>query len=166
MVCSVVQSMQVGPPPANGFGVDWRGAAYVQDKKSPVVAPLRAELGPAHDSSGGWMVKGPGGNIKMTQPTAFTTSMLAWGVLSFPTGYGSSKQQALTQIQVRSACVSCVSSLCTCAKYCPSAGCGPGCLVVGQACCGSPPCLMLKPHICKLSDWFNDFDNIQAQKQS
>ncbi len=108
--------MQVGPPPANGFGVDWRGAAYVQDNKSPVVAPLSAELGTAHDSSGGWMVKGPGGNIKMTQPTAFTTTMLAWGVLSFPAGYGASKQKALTQIQVRSACVRYVSSLCTCAS--------------------------------------------------
>ncbi len=92
--------MQVGAPPNNGYSVDWRGTAYTQDSKSPVVAPLTTTLGPAHDSSGGWMAGGAGGNIKMTQPTAFATSMLAWGVLSFPKGYGSSQTEALTQIQV------------------------------------------------------------------
>jgi len=97
-----MQSMQVGTPPSNGFAVDWRGAAYTQDSRSPVVAPLVATLGAAHDSSGGWMVGGPGGNIKMTQPTAFSTTMLAWGLLSFPSGYGSSRTATLAQIQVSS----------------------------------------------------------------
>ena len=42
------------------------------------------------------------GTVKMTQPTAFTTAMLAWGLLSFPKGYASAKakQQALDQIRV------------------------------------------------------------------
>ncbi len=30
---------------------------------------------------------GLAGNLKMTMPTAFTTAMLAWGLISFGTGY-------------------------------------------------------------------------------
>ena len=30
---------------------------------------------------------GSAGNLKMTMPTAFTTAMLAWGLLSFGSGY-------------------------------------------------------------------------------
>ena len=30
---------------------------------------------------------GLAGNLKMTMPTAFTTAMLAWGFISFGTGY-------------------------------------------------------------------------------
>jgi hypothetical protein len=41
------------------------------------------------------------GNIKMTQPTAFTTAMLAWGLLQFPKGFkGGSQTGVLQQIQV------------------------------------------------------------------
>lgn len=44
----------------------------------------------------------PAGNIKMTQPTAFTTAMLAWGLLQFPKGFkGGSTSGVLQQIQVR-----------------------------------------------------------------
>ena len=32
---------------------------------------------------------GDSGLLKMTMPTAFTTAMLAWGLLSFPAGYKS-----------------------------------------------------------------------------
>jgi hypothetical protein len=41
----------------------------------------------------------------MTQPIAFTTAMLAWGLLQFPKGFGASKNGVLQQIQVRSASV-------------------------------------------------------------
>ena len=38
----------------------------------------------------------------MTQPTAFTTAMLAWGLLQFPKGFkGGSQTGVLQQIQVR-----------------------------------------------------------------
>lgn len=38
----------------------------------------------------------------MTQPLAFTTAMLAWGLMSFPQSYtGSVRTQTLQQIQVR-----------------------------------------------------------------
>lgn len=36
----------------------------------------------------------------MTQPIAFTTAMLAWGLLQFPKGYGSSRTNVLQQVQV------------------------------------------------------------------
>lgn len=55
----------VGSNPANGYGVDWRGTAYAQDAKSPIVAPLTAVQGVAHDSSGGWMTGGAGGACLM-----------------------------------------------------------------------------------------------------
>jgi hypothetical protein len=51
----------VGNVPSNGYGVDWRSTAYAQDAKSPIVAPLTAVQGVAHDSSGGWMTGGAGG---------------------------------------------------------------------------------------------------------
>jgi hypothetical protein len=51
----------VGNVPGNGYGVDWRSTAYAQDAKSPIVAPLTAVQGVAHDSSGGWMTGGAGG---------------------------------------------------------------------------------------------------------
>lgn len=40
------------------------------------------------------MTGGQAGTVKMVQPTAFTVTMLAWGLLSFPKGYKSSGQQA------------------------------------------------------------------------
>ena len=53
----------MGTAPANGYGVDWRAAAYTQDAKSPIVAPLTAVQGAVHDSSGGWMTGGAGGEL-------------------------------------------------------------------------------------------------------
>lgn len=38
-------------------------------------------------SAGGWLTGGAAGNVQLTMPTAFTVSMLAWGLLSFPDGY-------------------------------------------------------------------------------
>lgn len=42
------------------------------------------------------------GTIKMTQPTAFTVAMLAWGISAFPKAYTRTKQAnaALSQVQV------------------------------------------------------------------
>jgi hypothetical protein len=98
-----VQSMQVGTLPQNSLSVPWRSTAYAQDAKAPLVTPLTNILGTTHDSSGGWMTGGPGGNIKMTQPTAFTTMMLAWGVIAFPNGYLGSRPAAMNSIQVTTA---------------------------------------------------------------
>lgn len=95
-----LQSMQVGTLPQNSLSVPWRSTAYAQDAKAPLVTPLTNILGTTHDSSGGWMTGGPGGNIKMTQPTAFTTMMLAWGVIAFPNGYLGSRPAAMNSIQV------------------------------------------------------------------
>lgn len=97
------QSQQVGQATAanGGFGVNWRQAAYVQDAQSPIVAPLTATLGAAHDSSGGWMTGGPGGNIKMVMPTAFSTAMLAWSVLSFEKGFNKAKAKPKTLSQIQ-----------------------------------------------------------------
>ena len=39
------------------------------------------------DLTGGWASGGAVGTVKMTVTTAFTTSMLAWGLLTFPRGY-------------------------------------------------------------------------------
>jgi endoglucanase len=39
------------------------------------------------DLTGGWASGGAVGTVKMTITTAFTTSMLAWGLLTFPKGY-------------------------------------------------------------------------------
>ena len=39
------------------------------------------------DLTGGWASGGAVGTVKMTVTTAFTTSMLAWGMLTFPRGY-------------------------------------------------------------------------------
>ena len=41
------------------------------------------------DPKRGWNISAGGlaGNLKMTMPTAFTTAMLAWGLLSFGSGY-------------------------------------------------------------------------------
>jgi hypothetical protein len=55
------------------------------------------------DLTGGWITGGPAGNLKMTMPTAFTTSLLAWGLLSFPDGYAQSNATANTMQQVKCA---------------------------------------------------------------
>ena len=34
------------------------------------------------------------GDLKLTMPTAFTVSMLAWGALAFPTGYQKAHQMS------------------------------------------------------------------------
>lgn len=92
---------QVGTLPAN-FPIDWRGNAYLQDGASTLIAPNKTLPTGTVDVSGGWMVGGPGGNIKMTQSTAFTVAMLAWGLSAYPKAYSSAKatNAALTQVEV------------------------------------------------------------------
>lgn len=56
-----------------------------------------------NDLTGGYLNGGPAGNLKMTMPTAFSTSLLAWGLLSFPSGYANSNATANTMAQIRCA---------------------------------------------------------------
>lgn len=57
--------------------------------------PVARTLGPKYYN---WRA----GTIKMTQPTAFTVAMLAWGISAFPKAYSQAKQTnaALSQVQV------------------------------------------------------------------
>ncbi len=55
---------------------------------------------PLEHNPGLEVCRGCAGNVKMTQPIAFTTAMLAWSVLSFPKGLGGSKTDTLQQVQV------------------------------------------------------------------
>ena len=55
------------------------------------------------DLTGGWINGGPAGNLKMTMPTAFTTSLLAWGLLSFGSGYSQSNATANSMQQIKCA---------------------------------------------------------------
>ena len=52
-----------------------------------IVSPLQ-ERGPPNlgfgNMTGGFMMGGQAGTLKMTLPTAFTISMLAWSMLEFP----------------------------------------------------------------------------------
>ena len=54
-------------------------------------APLRC----MHARSGG-----DSGMLKMTMPTAFTTALLAWGLLSFPQGYSQAGMTATAQAEL------------------------------------------------------------------
>ena len=51
--------------------------------------------------SGGWLSGGPAGDLKMSVPMAFTTSLLAWGMLAFPSGYAAANQTHAGQQSVR-----------------------------------------------------------------
>ena len=66
---------RVGPLPAN-YTIPWRGSAYLQEGNTKVAGFT--------NMTGGFMTGGNAGTLKMTIPTAFTLSMLAWGMLEFP----------------------------------------------------------------------------------
>ena len=66
---------RVGPMPAN-YTIPWRGSAYLQEANTKVAGFT--------NMTGGFMTGGNAGTLKMTIPTAFTLSMLAWGMLEFP----------------------------------------------------------------------------------
>ncbi|KAK9842280.1 hypothetical protein WJX81_004432 [Elliptochloris bilobata] len=75
-------------PPDNG--VPWRSDA------------LLWETGPGEiDLTGGWLNGGSAGDLKMSVPTAFTTSLVAWGMLAFPAGYAAANQTYAGQQSVR-----------------------------------------------------------------
>ncbi|KAK9837911.1 hypothetical protein WJX74_007544 [Apatococcus lobatus] len=53
-------------------------------------SPMTQEADPFNgfpDLSGGWMQGGNAGTLKLTMPIAFTTTMLAWSLLAFPTSF-------------------------------------------------------------------------------
>ncbi len=60
--------------------------------------------------AGGWLQGGDAGNLKLTLPTAFTTSMLAWGLVAFPSGYKTETSRA----KVCRMCSAAASLSCTC----------------------------------------------------
>ena len=66
---------RVGPLPGN-YTIPWRGSAYLQEANTKVAGFT--------NMTGGFMTGGNAGTLKMTIPTAFTLSMLAWGMLEFP----------------------------------------------------------------------------------
>ena len=66
---------RVGALPAN-FTIPWRGPSLLQERGPP-------NLG-FGNMTGGYMTGGQAGTLKMTIPTAFTISMLAWSMLEFP----------------------------------------------------------------------------------
>ena len=66
---------RVGPLPGN-YPIPWRGSAYLQEANTKVAGFT--------NMTGGFMTGGNAGTLKMTIPTAFTLSMLAWGMLEFP----------------------------------------------------------------------------------
>ena len=70
-----MDAQRVGTLPADNE-VPYRSNALVYEES----------IGPANgDISGGWLEGGALGNLKMTVPTAFSTSLLAWGLIAFPT---------------------------------------------------------------------------------
>ncbi|KAK9828913.1 hypothetical protein WJX72_002766 [[Myrmecia] bisecta] len=73
-------SQRVGQLPAD-FRIPWRGDSLLQQRgfNGTVL-------------SGGFMNGGDAGTLEMTIPTAFSTSLLAWGMLAFPEGYNKSQQ--------------------------------------------------------------------------
>lgn len=84
-----MNSMRVGVLPADN-SVSYRANS------------LTYESGPGgSDLTGGWLTGGGAGNLKMTMPTAFATSMLAWGLLAFPKGFSNSGQTAQTLENVK-----------------------------------------------------------------
>ena len=74
--------LQVGTLPVNQ-PISWRGNSLTYEASQ--------QYGFA-DLTGGWITGGATGNIKMTQPIAFSTSLLAWGLLKFGTGFSKGKQ--------------------------------------------------------------------------
>lgn len=70
-------AQRVGTLPATS-AIPWRSNALTYEADAARGFP---------DLTGGWLNGGAGGDLKLTMPTAFTTAMLAWGLLAFPSGY-------------------------------------------------------------------------------
>jgi endoglucanase len=58
------------------------------------------------------------GNLKMTMPIAFTTSMLAWGMLAFPDGYAEAGTTKGVLEQVQWSCHVILYTLCALCSQC------------------------------------------------
>ena len=69
------ESQRLGPLPSN-FSVPWRGPSLLYERGPPAQG--------FGNLTGGWMAGGQASTVKLTLPTAFTLSMLAWGMLEFP----------------------------------------------------------------------------------
>ena len=63
--------------------ISWRGNSLTYEASQQYGFP---------DLTGGWITGGATGNIKMTQPIAFSTSLLAWGMLAFGKGFSQGQQ--------------------------------------------------------------------------
>lgn len=67
-----LDAQKVGTLPVDN-SVPWRSDA------------MTYEVGPDdRDITGGYLMGGMAGNLKMTHPTAFSVALLAWGLLQFP----------------------------------------------------------------------------------
>eukprot|EP00884_Botryococcus_braunii_P012540 jgi/Botrbrau1/21287/Bobra.0573s0001.1 len=76
-------SQRIGQLP-QPYPVPWRASAFEWEHGNK-------ELG-FGNLTGGFMTGGAAGTVKLTLPIAFSTSMLAWGLLEFPGGYKKSNQ--------------------------------------------------------------------------
>ncbi|KAK9785110.1 hypothetical protein WJX73_006875 [Symbiochloris irregularis] len=84
-------AQRVGKLPANN-PISFRQSALQYENDSAAGFP---------DLTGGWLQGGIAGDLKLTMPTAFAVTMLAWGLLAFPSGYESAGQTAHVRQTVR-----------------------------------------------------------------
>jgi cellulose synthase/poly-beta-1,6-N-acetylglucosamine synthase-like glycosyltransferase len=75
------KTQRVGRLPANN-GVSWRADSLLQEQAIKISTSTTS-----YDLSGGYMTNGQVGTVKMTMPIAWTTAMVAWGMLDFKEGY-------------------------------------------------------------------------------
>jgi cellulose synthase/poly-beta-1,6-N-acetylglucosamine synthase-like glycosyltransferase len=89
-----MESQQSGKLPAN-FSIPWRNSSYYTVEGANVKSQGYSDL------TGGWFQGDLVGGVKMTHPTAFSMSMLAWGLLEFPQGFDTANQtqQALQTLK-------------------------------------------------------------------
>ncbi|CAL8470908.1 g10450 [Coccomyxa elongata] len=98
---SFFNAQRVGAlPPDNN--VPWRSNAllYETGKSLPVLS-MSCYSPNGNDLTGGWLNGGPAGNLKMTMPTAFTVSLMSWGLLSFPSGYAQANATSDTMSSIK-----------------------------------------------------------------
>ena len=75
-----------------GSGMDVFGAGFDPFALDGASVEVKLATAEPWDLSGGWFTGMQGGNIKVTSPIAFTTSVLAWSYLGFPSAFDSSDQ--------------------------------------------------------------------------
>jgi endoglucanase len=80
---------------AAGDSLKFYGASRLGDAPADAAIPFRGptfgyEASPKYafaDLTGGWANGGAIGTVKLSMTTAFTTTLMAWGLLTFPKGY-------------------------------------------------------------------------------